>query len=296
MHKLVYFLIFPVIWIFSKLPFRVLYIISDFIYFLFYYVVGYRRKVVLENLKLVFPTKTNEEIVSIQKKFFRHFIDTIIEAVKVVSISEKSVQKRFYYKNMELINTLYRDGKSIVLTGFHYGNWEWIAGISLTSEIDCYSSYTKIQNENFEKLIKNSRSKFGVTCLKSTEIIKGILKNISQKKQGLYLLISDQSPQLHKNQYWANFMGIKVPVFTGAEIISKKFDFAVVNISTTKIKRGYYQSEFKLITDSPKGLKLNEITDRYLKITEAHIRKQPEYYLWSHRRFKHKDRAVQGKS
>ena len=265
---------------------------SDVIYLLFYYVIGYRKKVVLENLKLTFPDKTEKELVEIQKKFFRHFSDMFVEGIKAFTISKKSIQKRYTYSNIELIDSLYKQGKSIVLVSSHYANWEWVIGLSLSTKIDFYGSYTKIQNKNFERLIKSSRSKFGMHCVKSTEIIKGILKNEKQQKQGLYLLISDQSPQIQKNQYWAPFLNVEVPVFMGAEIISKKFDCAVVNMNTTKVKRGYYTSEFELITDQPKKLPQNEITDRYLKITEAHIRAQPEFYLWSHKRFKHKDKAT----
>ena len=161
----------------------------------------------------------------------------------------------------------------------------------LSTKIDCYTSYTKIQNKNFENLIKNSRSKFGMTCVKSNEIIKAILKNVKQQKQGLYLLVGDQSPMLHKSIYWTEFLNVKVPVFTGAEMISRKFDFAVVNMNTTRVKRGYYESYFELITDSLKEEETNEITNSYLRLTEEHIYKQPEFYLWSHKRFKHKDKA-----
>jgi len=293
MHKLVFYLSYPLIWLFSKLPFRILYIISDGIYFLFFYVIGYRKKVVLDNLKLVYPQKPEKELKRIQKKFFGHFVDTLIEAIKAITISETSIKKRYRYKNIELIDKLYNEGKSIVLTGAHYGNWEWVVGMPLLAKIDCYTSYTKIQNTNFENLIKNSRSKFGMKCVKSSEIIKSVLKNKKQQKQGLYLLVADQSPMLHKSIYWTEFLNIKVPVFTGAEMISKKFDFAVVNMNTTRIKRGYYESEFELITDSPKELETNEITNRYLRITEKHIYKNPEFYLWSHKRFKHKDKATE---
>jgi len=289
MHKLVFYLSYPIIWLFSKLPFRVLYIISDGIYFLFFYVIGYRKKVVLDNLKLVYPQKPEKELKGIQKKFFGHFVDTLIEAIKAITISETSIKKRYTYKNIELIDQLYKEGKSIILTGAHYGNWEWVVGMPMITKIDCYTSYTKIQNTNFENLIKNSRSKFGMKCVKSSDIIKSIVKNVKQQKQGLYLLIADQSPMLQKNQYWTKFLNINVPIFTGAEMISKKFDFAVVNMNTTQIKRGYYESEFDLITDSPKELETNEITNRYLRITEQHIYKKPELYLWSHKRFKHKD-------
>lgn len=289
MHKLVFYLSYPIIWLFSKLPFRVLYIISDGIYFLFFYVIGYRKKVVLDNLKLVYPQKPEKELKGIQKKFFGHFVDTLIEAIKAITISETSIKKRYTYKNIELIDQLYKEGKSIILTGAHYGNWEWVVGMPMITKIDCYTSYTKIQNTNFENLIKNSRSKFGMKCVKSSDIIKSIVKNVKQQKQGLYLLIADQSPMLQKNQYWTKFLNINVPIFTGAEMISKKFDFAVVNMNTTQIKRGYYESEFELITDTPRELEDNEITNRYLRITEQHIYKKPELYLWSHKRFKHKD-------
>ena len=240
---------------------------------------------------MVFPEKPEKELTKIQKQFFRHFVDTLIEAIKAITISDASIQKRYAYKNIELIDQLYDDGKSIILVGSHYGNWEWVVGMPLVTQIDCYTSYTKIQNKKFENLIKNSRSKFGMKCVKSNEIIKAVLKNVKQQKQGLYLLVSDQSPMLDKSKYWTEFLNIKVPIFTGAEIISKKFDFAVVNMNTTRTKRGYYESAFELITDAPKELEANEITNRYLRLTENHIYKNPTFYLWSHKRFKHTSKA-----
>lgn len=291
MHKLVFYLAYPLIWLFSKLPFKILYIISDVIFLLFFYVIGYRKKLVLDNLKLVYPDKEKIELVQIQKRFFRHFVDSLIEGIKAITISETSVKKRYTYKNIELIDKLYNEGRSVILVSSHYANWEWVIGLSLHTEIDFYGSYTKIQNKNFENLIKGSRSKYGMKCVKSSEIIKGIVTNVKQKKQGLYLLISDQSPQIKKTQYWSKFLNVNVPIFTGAEMISKKFDFAVVNMNTTKIKRGYYESEFELITDTPKELPKNAITNSYLHLTETHIHKEPSYYLWSHKRFKHKDKA-----
>ena len=291
MHKLVYYLSYPIIWLFSKLPFRILYIISDGIYFLFFYIISYRKKVVLDNLKMVYPEKSLKELRTIQKKFFGHFVDTLIEAIKAITISEVSIKKRYTYKNIELIDALHKKGKSIILVGSHYGNWEWVVGMPLVTEIDCYTSYTKLQNKNFENLIKDSRSKFGMICVRSSEIIKEIVKNEKQQKQGLYLLVSDQSPMLHRSKYWAKFLNVKVPIFTGAEMISKKLDYAVVNINTSRVKRGYYESEFELITDTPKELEANAITDAYLRLTEKHIHKNPAFYLWSHKRFKHKDNA-----
>ena len=291
MHKFIFFLAYPIIWLFSKLPFRVLYIISDVLYLLFFYVIGYRKKVVLDNLRLVYPDKEEKELIEIQKRFFSHFVDSLIEGIKAITISEESIKKRYTYKNIEVIDRLYKDGKSVVLVSSHYANWEWVIGLSLQTKIDFYGSYTKIQNKNFENLIKDSRSKYGMKCVKSSEIIKGIVTNVKQQKQGLYLLISDQSPQVQRNQYWTKFLNVNVPIFTGAEMISKKFDFAVVNMNTTKIKRGYYESNFELITDTPKEVAKNAITNTYLRLTEEHIHKEPGFYLWSHKRFKHRDKA-----
>ena len=291
MQFIIYLLTYPFFMMVSLLPFKVMYLLSDLFYLILYYIIGYRKKVVRKNLKLAYPDKTEEERLDLEKKSYRHFVDIFFEMAKTFTVSKKELLKRYKFSNTELIDRLHKDGRSVIMMSSHYGNWEWVVGMPLSAKIDCYTSYTKIQNKNFEDLIKNSRSKFGMICLKSTEIIKGIVKNVKEQKQGLYLLVSDQSPQIQKNQYWTDFLNVKVPIFTGAEMISKKFDFAVVNMNTTKVKRGYYESEFELITDSPKELTKNEITNAYLRITEEHIYKQPNFYLWSHKRFKHKDKA-----
>ena len=291
MHFLIFILTFPFIWLISLLPMRVLYVISDFFYVLIYYVIGYRKKVVFTNLKLSFPEKLDKELHTITKKFFRHFTDIFIESIKAFTISEKEIIKRYQVINPELINEIAKKGKSIALVGSHYANWEWLISLPASLDITVFGAYTKLENKYFEKAVKKSRSRFGVVGYKTSDVIKKLKSNIKNETQGLYLLLSDQSPQLRKTHYWANFMGIKVPVHTGAEMLSKKFDLAVINYKTTKIKRGYFQVEFELITENPKEYDNYQITDKYLRITEDHIRQQPEYYLWSHKRFKHKDKV-----
>ncbi len=293
MSFIVYIISYPLLWLLSRLPIRLLYIISDFFYFLIYYVVGYRKEVVKNNLKLVFPLKTDSEITQLSKQFFRHLIDLMIESVKSFSISEKEILKRYKYKNPELINNLAKQGKSIALVGAHKGNWEWIVSLPFALDIDVYGSYTKLANPYFEKKIKKARSRFGFIGIKTTETVKKIHLNSLKKKQGLYILLSDQSPMVHKSHYWKEFFGIKVPIHTGAEMLAKKYDFAVVYYNTTKIKRGYYESEFTLITDTPKEYEKFKLMDEYLSITEKVIKEQPAYYLWSHKRFKHKDKYNQ---
>lgn len=289
MNFIVFAITYPFIWLLSRLPMRVLYLKSDLFFILIYYVIGYRKKIVAYNLDLAFPEKSEKEKKAIAKAFFRHFTDYFMETIKALSISVKEINKRYTYTNPELVNDLLAEGKSIALTRAHQANWEWCINMSGSLNTKINSAYTTIANPYFDKLIKSSREKFGMECYESSRSVKAIHQDFKNKIQGVYLLISDQSPQMHRASYWTNFFGIHVPVHTGAEALSKKFDLAVVNCATVKLKRGYYSTEFQLITKSPKETETHYITNTYLRLTEEIVRKQPEYYLWSHKRFKHKD-------
>ena len=291
MNFVVFAIAYPIISVLSRLPMRILYIKSDFLYLLMYYVIGYRKKVVLENLKLSFPEKSDKELKKISKKFFKHLTDLIMESIKSFTISKKQISKRYTYKNTEMVNKYVQQGKNIALVGEHQANWEWSISLPLVLNIDLYGAYTKLNNKYFEKWVRNSREKFGVIGYKTSDTVRGMQKNFNNKKQGAYILLSDQSPQPHKTYYWRDFFGIKVPIHTGAEMLSKKFDLVVINYVTRKVKRGYYETDFQLITDSPKEFKDYQITDKYTELTEKNIRLQPEFYLWSHKRFKHRDKV-----
>lgn len=291
MNFIVFAIAYPFIWVFSRLPMRILYLKSSFFYLLFYYVIGYRKKVVLDNLKLSFPQESEKELKAISKKFFKHFMDLIFESVKAFSISKKQILKRYKYKNPELVNKYVKEGKSIALVGAHQANWEWSFSLPLVLDIDVYGAYTKLNNKYFEKTVRESRERFGVIGYKTTDTVRGMQKNYSEKKQGAYILLSDQSPQPHKTFYWRDFFNVKVPVHTGAEMLAKKFDLVVINYVTRKVKRGHYETEFQLITENPKELDNYQVTDKYTDITEQNIKRQPEFYLWSHKRFKHSDKV-----
>ena len=282
---------YPFIWIFSILPMRILYVFSDFFYVLVYYFFGYRKKIVLENLRLAFPEKSEEERTSIAKKFFKHLIDLIMESIKAFTISEREIRKRYTYKNPELVDFYSNKGKNIILTGAHLGNWEWSTSMPLAVNTTVLGAYAKLNNKYFEKVIKKTRKRFGIDGYKTSETIKSISENVENKVKAAYILLSDQSPQPHKTHYWSGFFNITVPIHTGAEMLAKKFDFVVINYVAKKIKRGYYEVEFELITDTPKEYKNYNLTEKYIKITEKNIKQQPELYLWSHKRFKHKDKV-----
>ena len=157
-NLLVYILVYPLIWILSILPFRILYFLSDTIYYLIYYLIGYRKKVVLSNLKLAFPEKTNHELIKIRKKFYRHFVDVFMEMIKSFTISKNELAKHCVYPNLDVLNNLHKDGKSVILVASHYGNWEWLIGLSSFTHYKCYTAYTKVSNPYFNRKILKSRS------------------------------------------------------------------------------------------------------------------------------------------
>ncbi len=294
MNLIIFLLVYPFVWLISRLPLSFLHLISNFFFWLNEYVVGYRKDVVLENLKLAFPEKEEKELIKIRKKFFRHLVDFFIESIKTFTISEKEIRRRMKYTNLELLEEVVATGKSVALVGPHQANWEWLIGLPLQLDgITCHAAYTRIKNKYFEKVVKGSRSKFGGIMYRTTDTIRNIHRNYKNEKQSLYCLLSDQSPIINKTHYWREFMGIKVPIHTGAEMLSKRYDMAYVVWTSKRVKRGYYEISFELITDDPKSFKDYELTDRFLDITEKNIRENPETYLWSHKRFKHRDKVPQ---
>ncbi|MDX1830148.1 MAG: lysophospholipid acyltransferase family protein [Lutibacter sp.] len=290
-NLLVYILVYPFIWFLSILPFRILYTISDGVYFLLYYIIGYRKKVVYDNLKLALPEKSEAELLAIRKQFYHHFVDIFIEMIKSFTISEKEVNKRYTYTNIELLSDLYKDGKSLILLASHYANWEWMVSLSSKINYKSYAAFTKISNSYFNNKIKKTRARFGLELKETWKVILEVNNNHENNIQSIYGLLSDQSPQVQKTHYWNNFLGVKVPIHTGTEMLAKKYDLNVAYIATKKIKRGYYESTFNLITTEPKKYADYEITDMYLRQLEAQIYEEPAYYFWTHKRFKHKDKA-----
>lgn len=291
MSLFIYVLVYPLIWLISILPFRVLYIISDFIFLLIYYVIGYRKKVVLTNLKLAFPNKTEKELLNIRKKFYHHFVDVFMEMIKTFTASKELIHKHYTFTNIDFLNDLYKDNKSLILMGPHYANWEWIMSLDSFVDYKGYAAYTKIDNKYFNNTIIKSRAKFETNMIQTSKIVSEIYNNKKNNIQSAYGLLSDQSPQLGKTHYWRAFFGVKVPIHTGAEMLAKKYDINLVFIDTKKIKRGYYETSFSLISNDATKFENYELTDIFLDKVEQKVIEQPEFYLWTHKRFKHKDKA-----
>ncbi|MGI9532559.1 lysophospholipid acyltransferase family protein [Lutimonas sp.] len=279
--------IYPIIFLISILPFRVLYFVSDCIYLFLYYVIGYRKKVVMSNLKIAFPEKSEEELKVIMKKFFRHFIDIFMEMIKTFSISNEEILKRFYLTNPEELEAFMGRNKKILLMSSHYGNFEWLFSLNLRVDHNGFAAYKKVNNKYFNDYIVRSRSRFNTTLIPTKQLMVELDKNDKKDISSVYGMLVDQSPKINKAYHWTTFFGKEVPVITGTEMLAKKYDYAVMYIETNKVKRGFYETKMEVLTETPRDIPDYEITDLFMKKLEAHIRKAPEYYFWSHKRFKY---------
>ncbi len=291
MQLLLYILIYPILWLLSILPTRLLYIFSTFLFFWVYYIFGYRRKVVKSNLALCFPEKSEKERKTIEKKFYQHLCDMLIESIKSLTISEAEIKRRFKFTNIEEVHKAEKENKSIMMMCAHYGSWEWIFILQKYANFNGYAVYKKLNNNYFDRLVKRTRAKYN-TYLITTKQTVFTLRDLKQKgEMGMFGFLSDQSPKANKAKHWKEFMGIKVPVYIGAESLSKELDMSIMFFKTKKIKRGYYETTFKTVTLNPNEYKDFEITDMFIKYTEELIYEAPEFYLWTHKRWKHKDKV-----
>lgn len=293
---LVFILVYPFLFLISILPFRVFYIFSDVVYVLVYYIIGYRKKVVTNNLKLVFPEKDEKTIREIRKKFYKHMCDMFLEMIKSISISNSQLNKRFIIKNPEEINRLEALDKSIIVMYGHYASYEWSFAVENYVTFKGYGIYKPIANKYFDNLIKRIRSKFGTTLIPARKAIATMTEFKAENKKSITAFLSDQTPKLSRAYYWQEFLGINVPCFIGAEMLAKKLDHTVVYLKIEKVKRGHYEAEFVTLAENPSEYKDYDITDKFTKELEKQIYKAPEYYLWTHKRWKHKDNAPKDQS
>jgi Kdo2-lipid IVA lauroyltransferase/acyltransferase len=237
---------------------------------------------------MALPHLSDEERLKIEKKSYHHLCDMFLEMVKTLSISKEEINKRFVFTNLEIYKNLEDQEKSIALMLAHYGSYEW--SISMNSHVNFsgYAIYKQLKNPYFDKLVRSIRSKFKATLITTKETIPLIIKNNKNKKLSIYGFASDQSPRISSAFHWQKFMGIEVPVHTGAEMLSKKYNMNVLFLKVKKVKRGYYQGSFEVLSENAKEVPNYEITDQFLKLVEQQIYEAPEYYLWTHNRYKHK--------
>ncbi|HQS52709.1 MAG: hypothetical protein B7X86_00745 [Sphingobacteriales bacterium 17-39-43] len=285
MNRVTFRITASILYLISLLPFPVLYFFSDILYIFLYYIVKYRRKVVLNNLLNSFPEKSRSEIEQIEKRFYHYLADLMLESVKTISISAKEIKKRFVFKNLEILKTYLQDGRSVIAVSGHYGNWEWgpvAIGLELTEKV--LVVYKPLSDKRFEGLLNSMRSRFGSVMVPMKLTLRKVIEY--KNEPNVLVLVGDQTPTREESQYFTNFLNQQTAVFLGVEKIAFKLKNPIVYFSINRIKRGYYECLVKSLIDNPEDTKEHEITDAHTKELEKNICFQPEYWLWSHKRWK----------
>ena len=279
--------LFGIALFFSRLPLKILYLFSDIIFFVMYYVVGYRRKVVIENLTKSFPEKSDQEIKSIAKKFYINFADYIVETFKSFTISNTELRVRVQHINQDVFREAHDEGKNMILLAGHVFNWEWYTALaSIVPQENSYPVYRKVQNGFWEEKIKNIRNRFGNQSLEARDVIRHIFRNPNDGNS-IYMFVADQTPHVADVSYGLNFLNQKTPAFIGYDKLATRMDLAFVYCDMKKVKRGFYQVNYFRI--EPDGDKFTdfEVVKKFHKMLENSLHKNPDNYLWSHRRWKY---------
>ena len=287
MNAVIYYISFPFLWIVSRLPFWVFYILSDILCIIVYRIVGYRKNIVRSNLRLAFPNYNKRKLLQIERKFYSHLCDVFIEVIKSMGMSKREMLKRFNIKNIETIMTIENQKRSFFIMCGHYGSWEWMMSLGYHTKNTTYGIYTPIRNQYFDNLIKKIRGRHNAYVIPQRMATKNIKENEKQNIRGAYGFASDQSPRPKQLTYWRSFLGINVPVYTGAERLARELNIPIVFVKIKRVKRGYYEAEFILLTDKPKSQPENAITDKFTELLQEQIREDPTQYFWTHKRFKY---------
>jgi len=282
-YLLYYLVILPI----SLLPFPVLYGLSNVLYFFLYRIFGYRKKVVITNLRNSFPQKSEVEIRKIAGLFYRHLCDVIVESLKSFTISQQEIFQRLVLTNPDLLNSYYDKGKSIILSGGHYNNWEWIAvGLDQQVKHQTVAIYKTLTNNFFDEKMRNTRSRYGLLMI-STKKVKSFLEE-SRDQLTATIFANDQSPRKTDNNFWMKFLNQDTAVPFGAEKFAKEYNYPVLFGCINKVKRGFYTITFEVVENDPVNSPHGYISEKTTKLLEEQIIKEPQYWLWTHRRWKHK--------
>lgn len=289
--NIIYYIIYGLFKALALLPFCVLYVLSDFVYFLLYHVVRYRRKVVEDNLAKCFPDKTPEERKRIERGFYRHFADCFVETIKLLHISDREVRRRITFENVELIDRLTKAGKSIVVYFSHCGNWEWAPSVTLhttTDGVEYCQVYRPLRNKAFDRLMLKVRSRFGSHSFAKATVFRDLLH---LKKDGIVSVtgfMSDQKPSHGDPTYVTMFLNRPTAFITGTETLATRIGMAAVYWDMEKISRGHYRIVTRLLDDGSYQAPRGELTQNYALLLETTIRRNPSIWLWTHKRWKNK--------
>ncbi|MDR1380695.1 MAG: lysophospholipid acyltransferase family protein [Tannerella sp.] len=290
-NNILYGFLFIWVKIHALLPMPALYVLSDILYFVVYHIVNYRRKVVGENLKNSFPGRPGGELRNLERRFYHHFADYIVETIKLAGISRTELLRRARLNNPEMIKPLLEQGHScIMLVMGHYGNWEWFTGfpVCFGGNVEVHQIYRPLKNKAFDRLFIFLRTRFQACGTKKNEVVRDIVRLKQSNTPSLLVFIADQTPSKANIHYWSRFLNQDSAILTGPERLARKFDMPVVFVDVKKVKRGYYSVDFQLMTDKPNEMPEFGITEEYIRRMEKSIMRDPAFWLWTHKRWKHR--------
>ena len=275
----------------SRLPLGVHHALaSGIIYPLMYHVVRYRRRLVMQNLRLSFPEKSETERKEIAKAFYRQFADTIVESVYGYRISDEEMRQRVEFRNMGEVNRLVDAAGGGIFMLAHFGNWEWMASVQqwVSPGVTEMNIYRRLKSAPMDALMLDIRSKRGGVCVEKQRVLREMVRYRAEKKPVTIGLLSDQKPRPEVTKYWTTFLNQDTGFLDGGEVLAKKFGYPVFYLYITRTKRGYYVADMRTISATPKDTAEGEITERYARLLEENIREQPALWLWTHNRWKWK--------
>lgn len=292
MQRIAYVFFRGMIFLFWLTPFCLLYLLSDFLAFLLYRVVGYRKEIVRANLKKAFPNKSEAEIKAVEKEFYKHLSDIILEGIKGLSMSRGSIKKRYVVRSdaVDLLNSFCQE-QSVMIVGGHYGNWEWGAiGATLHVIPDMVIFYKPIKNKYLDAYVRRTRSAYQ-TYLRSIKVTRQTFEEFREQNL-IYILIADQSPSNRKAAHWVNFMNQETAVLHGPSKYCKKYRLPLFFLHTRRLRRGYYQVYLDYLPEVNQMTDLNAISQLFMSKLEEDIRARPAHWLWSHKRWKYQPEDV----
>ena len=290
-ENILYFPLYFYFWLHALLPLKILYILSDILFFPMFYIVRYRRKLVYQNMKDSFPEKSEKEIRRMEKAFYHHFCDYIVETIKLLHISDKETRKRVKFHNTEALQEIVDNGGSCLMLLGHYGNWEFVPSVTLwmrKGSVIFAQIYRPLKNKWFDRFFLKLRGRYHSECIAKQDTLRSILRYKSSGRPSITGFMADQTPSPANIHHWVNFLNHDTPVFTGVEKIAHKVGFSVFYFDVEKIKIGYYSVTIREISKNPKETEEFEITNKYMEMMETTILRAPEYWLWTHNRWKHK--------
>ena len=286
--RLLYYVIYSLWFLLSLLPLRIHYMLSDLLYLIIYRLIHYRVAVVRKNIQESFPEKDADEQLAIERGFYHWFCDYLAESVKLLTMSRSQMRRRMVFKGTDVVDEVVRNGQSCAVYLGHYCNWEWITSLPLwvTPEAQCGQIYHVLENQEFDKLFLKLRQRWGAVCIPMAETLRRLIQYRQANQPVVIGYIGDQVPFWNNIHHWCQFLNHDTPVLTGTERLARQTGQATFYLDVRRLRRGYYEAEFKLITREPKQLAEFELTDIYFRMLEESIRRDPACYLWSHNRWK----------